>query len=165
MKLIGMVRSLGFCVFGLLTFDFFSHASNSEDGSGFEVKFPKDAVHAKTRKIKIIEKTDSVVFEVRDQFGIGKGSLISKNRKWPDKVILRFYLSGLEGLTAKIKGKTLVKEDLKIRMLDSKGNPLKGRYLLKGSKKIPGYYEIELPQSKLIDAPQIDLRWIDFYRG
>ena len=52
-----MVRSLGFCVFGLLTFDFFSHASNSEDGSGFEVKFPKDAVHAKTRKIKIIEKT------------------------------------------------------------------------------------------------------------
>ncbi|MEC7861529.1 MAG: hypothetical protein VYC70_02750 [Verrucomicrobiota bacterium] len=68
-------------------------------------------------------------------------------------------------MTAKIKGKTFAKEDLKIRMLDSKGNSLKGRYLLKESKKIPGYFEIELPQSKLIDAPQIDLRWIDFYRG
>ncbi|HIG85085.1 MAG TPA: hypothetical protein EYG40_04750 [Verrucomicrobia bacterium] len=160
-----MVRSLGFCVFGLLAFDFSSHASNSEDDSGFEVKFPKGAAHAETRKIKIIEKTDSVVFEVRDQFGIGKGSLISKNRKWPDKVILRFYLSGLEGLIAKIKGKTFAKEDLKIRMLDSKGNSLKGRYLLKGSKKIPGYFEIELPQSKLMDTRQIELRWIDFYRG
>ena len=160
-----MVRSLGFCVFSLLAFDFSSDASNSEDDSGFEVKFPKGAAHAETRKIKIIEKTDSVVFEVRDQFGIGKGSLISKNKKWPDKVILRFYLSGLEGLTAKIKGKTLAEEELKIRMLDSKGNSLKGRYLLKGSKKIPGYFEIELPQSKLMDTRQIELRWIDFYRG
>ena len=52
---------------------------------------------------------------MRDQFGIGKGSLILKNRKWPDKVILRFYLSGLEGLTAEIKGKTFAKEELKIR--------------------------------------------------
>ena len=163
--LIRIVRSLEFCVYGLLIFVFFSHASDSEDVSGFEVKFPKDAAHAKTRGIKIIEKTDSVVFEVRDQFGIGKGSLISKNRKWPDKVILRFYLSGLEGLTAKIKGKTLAEEELKIRMLDSKGNSLKGRYLLKGSKKIPGYFEVELPQSKLMDARQIELRWIDFYRG
>ena len=160
-----MVRFLGLFVFDLLAFGFFSHASNSEDGSGFEVKFPKDAAHAETRKIKIIEKTNAVVFEVSDQFGIGKGSLISKNRKWPDKVILRFYLSGLEGLTAKIKEKTFQKEDLKIRMLDSKGNPLKGRYLLKGSKKIPGYFEIELPQSKLMGTRQIDLLWVDFYRG
>ncbi len=159
-----MVRFLGLFVFDLLAFGFFPHASNSEDGSGFEVKFPKDAAHAETRKIKIIEKTNAVVFEVRDQFGIGKGSLISKNRKWPDKVILRFYLSGLEGLTAKIKGKTFQKEDLKIRMLDSKGNSLKGRYLLKGSKKIPGYFEIELPQSKLMGTRQIDLLWVDFYR-
>jgi len=159
-----MVRFLGLFVFDLLAFGFFSHASNPEDGSGFEVKFPKDAAHAETRKIKIIKKPNSVVFEVRDQFGIGKGSLISKNRKWPDKVILRFYLSGLEGLTAKIKGKTFQKEDLKIRMLDSKGNSLKGRYLLKGSKKIPGYFEIELPQSKLMGARQIDLLWVDFYR-
>ena len=160
-----MVRSLKFCIFGLLTFVFFSHASNSEDVSGFEVKFPKDAAHAKTRKIKIIEKTDSVIFEIRDQFGIGKGSLILKNRKWPDKVILRFYLSGLEGLTAGIKGKTFAKEELKIRMLDSKGNSLKGRYLLKGSKKIPGYFEVDLPLSKLMGTRKIELRWIDFYRG
>ena len=68
-------------------------------------------------------------------------------------------------MTAKIKGKILAEEELKIRMLDSKGNSLKGRYLLKGSKKIPGYFEVELPQSKLMDARQIELRWIDFYRG
>ncbi len=160
-----MVRSLGFCVFGLLIFGCFKNAVGFENSSGFEVEFPKDAAHAETRKIKITAKNNAVVFEVRDQFGIGKGSLISKNRKWPHKVILRFYLSGLEGLNAKIKGKTFAKEELKIRMLDSKGNPLKGRHLLKGSKKIPGYFEVELPQRKLMGARKIELRWIDFYRG
>ena len=160
-----MVRSLGFCVFGLLILGCFKYAIGSEKSSGFEVKFPQGATHAETRKIKIIEKNNSVIFEVRDQFGIGKGSVISKKIKWPDKVILRFYLSGLEGLTAKIKGKTLEKEDLNVRMFDSKGNPLNGRRLLKGSKKIPGYFEVKLPQRELMGARKIELSWIDFYRG
>ncbi len=55
-------------------------------------------------------------------------------------------------------------------MLDAKGNPLKGRYLLKSngpnsSKRIVGYYEAQVPQSALKSgAKMIDLSWVDFYR-
>ena len=53
------------------------------------------------------------------------------------------------------------KEELKIRMLDAKGNPVEGKYLLK--KK--GYYEATAPPSLLgPDVKEIQISWVDFYR-
>ena len=62
------------------------------------------------------------------------------------------------------------KEELQIRMLDLKGNPVEGKYLLKSlgpnkSKRIEGYYEATIPKSLLTeDTKEIEIRWVDFYR-
>ena len=55
-------------------------------------------------------------------------------------------------------------------MLDKKGNPLKGRYLVKStrsgvSERVAGYYEVEVPHSVLQNGTgRMDLSWVDFYR-
>jgi len=47
-------------------------------------------------------------------------------------------------------------------MLDKKGRPLAGKYLLKKE----GYYEARIPRSALPDdARELKLTWVDFYRG
>lgn len=62
------------------------------------------------------------------------------------------------------------KEELKIRMLDAKGKPVEGKYLLKSLgpnkfKRIEGYYEATIPKSLLTeDTKEIEIRWVDFYR-
>ena len=101
--------------------------------------------------------------------------------RWPKKVLIRLHLTGLEGFGVTIGGKIFSgayrgenfpsgKDRLQTRMLDLKGNLLKGRYLLKftppnSQKRIAGYYEAEVPQLALISgAKKIDLSWIDFYR-
>ena len=116
-----------------------------------------------------------------DQFGIGGGAINLVEGRWPKKVVIRLHLTGLEGFGVTIGGKTFSgsyhgenfpsgKDRLQTRMLDAKGNLLKGRYLLKStgpnsSKRIIGYYEAELPQSALKSgAKKIDLSWVDFYR-
>ncbi len=101
--------------------------------------------------------------------------------QWPQKVLLRIHLAGLEGLGVTVGDQTFAgsyhgedfapgKGDLRTRQLDAEGNPLKGRYLVKSdgpnsSKRIAGYYEAEVPQSILNpETKRIDLRWVDFYR-
>ena len=55
-------------------------------------------------------------------------------------------------------------------MLDLKGNPVEGKYLLKSpgpnkSKRIEGYYEATVPPSLLgPDVKEIQISWVDFYR-
>ncbi|MDP7497582.1 MAG: hypothetical protein QGI77_14170, partial [Roseibacillus sp.] len=101
--------------------------------------------------------------------------------QWPEKVLIRIHLAGLEGFEVTVGGKTFSgayhgenfpsrKDRLQIRMLDAEGNPLKGRYLLKftgpdSQERIAGYYEAEVPQMALkTGAKKIDLSWVDFFR-
>ena len=53
-------------------------------------------------------------------------------------------------------------------MCDLKGNIIKGKYLVRNeggdSKKIPGYFEIEIPKKITTDSSMINLKWIDYYR-
>lgn len=53
-------------------------------------------------------------------------------------------------------------------MCDPKGKELKGKYLLNNeggvSKKITGYFEIEIPTKIISDSDRFKLKWIDFYR-
>jgi hypothetical protein len=77
----------------------------------------------------------------------------------------------LEGFSVSNGKKTIPRSDLNIRMLDPKGNPVEGKYLLKSlgqnkSKRIEGYYEATIPQSLLTeDTKEIEIHWVDFYRG
>ena len=145
-------------------------AKEGEATPRFVVEFPKTAHHADTRRIKVSEDKGSVVFDVTDKFGIGSGKVkLRAGSSWPKKVLIRMHLSGLEGFSVTVKKRILLKGELNLKMLDSKGNPVKGRYLLQftgpnSSKKIAGYYEAEVPQRLLGGAKEIELSWVDFYR-
>ena len=89
--------------------------------------------------------------------------------QWPEKVLIRLHLAGLEGFSVSVGNKKLLRRDLNVRMLDAKGIPLEGRYLRKptgpnSSKRIAGYFEAKVPRATLIDADKINLNWVDFYR-
>ena len=150
-------------------------------GPKFQLDYKKKGPHDGLRQIKAILGKDSVVFDVTDQSGIGGGTINLIEGQWPEKVLIRIHLTGLEGFGVTVGGKTFSgsyhgensrsREDrLQTRMLDAEGNPLKGRYLLNPAdpdfpKRVAGYYEAEVPQSVLkTGTRKVDLSWVDFYR-
>jgi arylsulfatase A-like enzyme len=147
----------------------------------FQLDYKKKGQRDGLRQIKATLGKESVVFDVTDQFGVGGGAINLVEGQWPKIVFIRLHLTGLEGFGVTVGGKTFLgsyhgenfplgKNRLQTRMLDAKGNPLKGRYLLKSpgpnsQKRIVGYYEAQVPQSALKSgAKKIDLSWVDFYR-
>ncbi|MFP6873304.1 MAG: hypothetical protein VCA55_07305 [Verrucomicrobiales bacterium] len=145
-------------------------SNGSADAARFKLEYKKKGPHGGAREIKVTESEGRVIFDVTDKFGIGGGSISLGRGKWPAEVLIRMHLTGLEGLGVSVDGKLLADKDLDVRMLDAKGKPLKGRYLLEStgpnsSKAIAGYYEAEVPQEALGDGvKKIDLSWVDFYR-
>ncbi len=147
----------------------------------FKLDYRKKGSRDGARRIKSTLDKGSVVFDVAEQSGIGGGTISLIEGQWPEKVLIRIHLAGLEGFEVTVGGKTFSgayhgenfpsrKDRLQIRMLDAEGNPLKGRYLLKftgpdSQERIVGYYEAEVPQMALkTGAKKIDLSWVDFFR-
>jgi len=147
----------------------------------FKLDYKKKGARDGVRQIKATLGNGSVVFDVTDQVGIGGGVIDLVEGQWSPKVLVRLHLTGLERFGVTIGGKIFTgayygenfpshKDRLQTRMLDVKGNPLKGRYLLKftppnSQKRIAGYYEAEVPQTELKSgARKIELSWVDFYR-
>jgi|GEM_PF-1267013 hypothetical protein len=136
----------------------------------FKLEYKKKGPRDETREIKVSQQRGVTIFDIRDQFGIGGGTIQLVSGKWPEKVLVRMHLAGLEGFSLTIGKKVLARSDLKVRMLDPKGKPLPGRYLLKStgpnaSKRIAGYYEVQVPPLLLTAATkEIKLSWVDFYR-
>jgi len=123
--------------------------------------------HDLPREIKAELRGTTVVFHVTDTFGIGSGTVRLLEGNWPQEVLVRYHLGGLEGVSVKVDGKLLLDEKkdprgpLAVRMFDPKGKPLEGKYLLKKG----GYYEARIPPGALADgARELELSWIDFYR-
>ena len=154
-----------------------------ENGPKFNFEYRKKGPHGSPNSIEAVAQDSVVVFEVKSGSGIGSGKIKLEEGNWPKKVFVRLHLGGLEGFEVSNHKKTLKgfhmskksngdrKEGLNIRMLDPKGNPVEGKYLLKSlgqnkSKRIEGYYEATIPQSLLTeDTKEIEIHWVDFYRG
>lgn len=130
---------------------------------------------------------DRAVFSVKSPFGISQAVIDRTDDKWPQAVVLRLHLKGLESFRASNgkgtleaavgidKGKAKVrlwkdgKEDapvdekspfwMDVRILTGDGKP---------AKELPlkdGYFELALPRSFFEGNPKsITLNWIDFYR-
>ena len=136
----------------------------------FNFEYRKKGPHGSPNNIEAMVKGLSVVFEVKSGFGIGGGKIQLAEGTWPKKVLARLHLTGLEGFSVSNGKRTMTRSDLDVRMLDLKGNPLKGRYLLKSlgpnkSKRIEGYYEATIPQSLLTpQTKELQISWVDFYR-
>ena len=137
-------------------------------------------------RVEVKSEKDQVVFLVHSPFGISQAMIERKGEKWPDAVVLRLHLKGLENFrvtNGKVKleasaslqeGKVRVwkdgKEDapldakslywMEIRMIGGDGKP---------AKAIPlknGYFEMTLPKALFEGQPKsITVNWIDFYRN
>ncbi|MFP6604708.1 MAG: hypothetical protein VB862_19400 [Pirellulaceae bacterium] len=142
----------------------------NKSGARFQLEYKKKGPRGAVREIKVSHQGDTTIFHVTDKFGIGSAAIKLATGKWPKKVLVRLHLTGLEGFGLTIGKKVLTRSDLQVRMLDAKGKPLPGRYLLKStgpnaSKRIAGYYEVEVPAMLLTAAvKEIKLSWVDFYR-
>ena len=126
-----------------------------------------------------------MVFSVHSPFGISQAVIESTSGNWPEVVMLRLHLKGLENLkisNGKVTLEAAVssqdgtvrhwkdgKEDspldstsqnwMEIRLIGNDGKP---------TKTIPlddGYFEMQLPNALFEGNPKsITLNWIDFYR-
>ena len=139
-----------------------------DGGPRFEVAVhkPKNG-HDLLREVRLRLSGDTLVLDVIDKFGIGSARVRLLEGSWPAKVLVRYHLRGLEGASATVDGELLLdsRKDprgaLGVRMLDKKGRPLEGKYLLKKE----GYYEARIPPKALSGgARELKLTWIDFYR-
>ena len=132
-------------------------------------------------------ENDTAVFSVISPFGISQAVIERVEEKWPEAVVLRLHLKGLENFRAsngKVtldaavsieEGKTKVrmwKDGKEEAPLDEK-SPLWTDIRIEGSggkpaKELPltdGYFEITTPRFFFEGNPKpITLNWIDFYR-
>lgn len=137
--------------------------------------------------VEVRAEKDRAVFSVKSPFGISQAVIERTDDKWPQAVVLRLHLKGLESFRASSgkvtldaavsvgKGKAKVrlwkdgKEDapldekspfwMDVRILTGDGKP---------AKELPlkdGYFELALPRAFFEGDPKtITLNWIDFYR-
>lgn len=139
-------------------------------------------------KIEVRIEDGKTIISIRSPFGISQAVIERTQDKWPNPVVMRLQLKGLENLrisngkvtleaaVASHTEKPLVrlwkdkKEDdlldskshywMEIRSIGSDGKP---------TNEIPlqdGYFEMQLPKAFLEDnSKSIVIHWIDFYRG
>ena len=173
-----LVALLTLCIFALAD----DRDASERQPAGFKIttKRADDTVEVRAEK-------DRTVFAVKSPFGISQAVLERLGDKWPEAVVLRLHLKGLESFRAsngKVtldaavsiqEGKTKVrlwkdgKEDapldenspfwMDIRIIGGDGKP---------AQELPlkdGYFEMTLPRVFFEGNPKsITLNWIDFYR-
>ena len=172
-----------FAISGLLVLVVAVTTAAADDTPPFKVatKRDDDRVDVKAEKGK-------ATFSIHSPFGISNATIERTGETWPDAVVLRLHLKGLENFkvtNGKVKleasaslqeGKPLVrlwkdgKEDapldakspfwMTIRMIGGDG---------KSAKAIPlkdGYFEMTMPKAFVEGNPKsITVSWIDFYRN
>jgi hypothetical protein len=138
-------------------------------------------------KVEVKVEKDQTLFTVQSPIGISEAVIERVNEKWPDVIVLRLRLQGLESFRVS-NGEVTVegsvsshddkervrlwkqgKEDslldakspfwMEIGMIGEDGKP---------AKTIPlknGHFQIRLPKGFFEDNPKsITINWIDFYR-
>lgn len=136
-------------------------------------------------KIEVTARNDKAVISVHSPVGISQAVIERSDEQWPDTVILRLHLKGLEGLkisNGKITHEAAVSsQDGTVRLWenDKENSPLdslsqywteirligKDGKPTKGAPSDDGYFEMQLPGALLEGNPKsITINWIDFYR-
>jgi len=138
--------------------------------------------------IEVSTEGGRAVFSVSSPSGISSATVERLDEQWPDRIVVRMFLRGLESFAAST-GKTRLsalvlshsghkrllrlreegKEErveqgnrywMDIKALDAKGRPI---------KQLPeqgGYFEMILPKALFKGNPKsLTLGWIDFYRS
>ena len=138
-------------------------------------------------KVEIKVEKDQALFSIHSPIGISQAVIERVNEKWPDVIVLRLHLNGLESFRVS-NGKVTVeasvsshgdKQRVRLWKDGKEDSPLdtKSPYSMeigmigedgKPAKTIPlknGYFQIQLPKAFFDDNPKsISINWIDFYR-
>jgi hypothetical protein len=157
------------------------------DGSGSSSKEPakfKTSTRKNDDSIDVQMEKDKAIVDVKSASGISSGTIERQDEKWPEKVVLRLNLKGLESFKAsngKVTLEAAVSNQLKVRQwkdgkegdeLDAKSAHWMDVSIIgadgKPAKQIPlqqGYFEITLPKAFFDGNPKtITLNWVDFAR-
>lgn len=156
-------------------------AAAADDTHPFKITTKRD-----NDRVKVTTEMDKVVFSIHCPFGISNAVIERTGEKWPDAVVLRLHLKGLESFqvtNGKVKLEASVssrdgtmrlwkdgKEDapldaksaywMDICMIGGDGKPAKTITLK------DGYFEMALPKAMFEGNPMtITIGWIDFFRG
>lgn len=136
-------------------------------------------------KVEVKAEKQTTIFSVHSPFGISQALIERNDENWPDRIIVRLHLKGLESFNVS-DGKVTLEaavssEDGPVRLWkDGKeDSPLdtaspywtKIRTVGKAGSAVStlplddGYFEIPLPTALFEDNPKsITVKWIDFYR-
>ncbi len=138
--------------------------------------------------VEVRGEKDRTVFSVKSPFGISQAVIERTDGKWPEAVVLRLHLKGLERFRASNGQVTLeaavAVQDGKAKVrrwkdgkedapLDEKSPYWMAARILTGdgkqARELPlkdGYFELVLPRAFFESNPKaITLNWIDFYRN
>lgn len=161
--------------------------AGSPVGAGDEPVKLKVTMKRKDDAGEVRAEKDRAVLILNSPFGISQAIIERTNEKWPEAVVLRLHLKGLENFRAS-NGKVTLEaavsshgEGRRVRVWkdDKEDTPLdeKSPFWVdirlvggdgKPAKEVPlrdGYFEITLPRAFFEANPQsITLNWIDFYR-
>lgn len=140
-------------------------------------------------KVEVKVEKDKTVISVHSPVGISEAVIERTDEKWPDAVMLRLRLKGLESframndkftLDATVSNHANDKQRVRLWKDGKENSPLDSQSSFwmairivggdgKPAKDIPlkdGYFEMQLPTAFLEDNPKsITVSWIDFYRN
>jgi hypothetical protein len=74
---------------------FLAFAGDDDATSRFKITTKRD-----TDKVEVKVEKDTTVFSVHSPFGISQAVIERQDEKWPDAVVLRLHLKGLEKFSA-----------------------------------------------------------------
>lgn len=152
--------------------------ATAEEPFKFKTKRDDDRVSVKAEK-------DRTVFDVTSPFGISTLTIERTGEAWPELVVVRLHLSGLERLSVKsdkasLEASVQSHTDYKASVGEGKKEDPKdpkSAYFLdfkmvgkdgKAATAIPnrdGYFEFRLPRPMFEGNPKsVTLEWVDFYR-
>jgi hypothetical protein len=148
----------------------------------------KIATKRGTDKVEIKVEKGKAIVAIQSPFGISEAKIERLEEKWPDAVVLRLQLKGLENFKVS-NGKVTInasvsssakKQSVRLWKDEKEDSPLdvKSPYWMeihmigadgKPAETIPlkdGYFDMQLPKEFFEGNPKsITLSWIDFYRN
>jgi len=148
----------------------------------------KITTQRETDHVEVEVEKDKTVFTVSSPFGISQSVIERTEEKWPDAVVLRLKLNGLESFRVS-NGKVTIdaavssnddKQRVRLWKDSQEDSPLDSGspYWMeigmiggdgKGAQRIPlkkGCFEMQLPKAIFDGNPKsLTVSWIDFYRS
>jgi hypothetical protein len=155
--------------------------------SGLRKQWEADALEARVggggSQIRFLKQGEKTIVDITSDFGIDEVTIRRKSDKWPQSILARLHLQGLESFeaaaddfavrwsvssTGNQETRTTLVSGKRVTTLDGKSPYFTPVRIVGGNGKIPlkgGYFEVPLPAKLFEENPEeVMLVWIDFHR-